>query len=215
MSIFKKEVKTQHQGKKIKSQLIGKFFHRIIPVFLLILIACNEEGELIVNDNSSSGPPDPSVVYMWPSTQNTNGDMGGVNGATTICETDALGIAGPVAGLTHRAVIATASNDPRNYFSNNPPVQRPNATVITNTYSDFFNSTVIAVKAVSSSSSITFWTGIDTSGQPETGSNCGNWTLASNANNGRLGKANARNSDRFREYVRSCNNSVNLLCISY
>ena len=193
----------------MKSQLIGKFFHRIIPVFLLILIACNEEGELIVSNNSSS-TPSPSVVYMWVSTQSTNGNIGGVNGATTICETDAPSIARLAAGLTHRAVIATASNDPRSYFSNNPPVQRPDATVITNTYADFFNSTVIAVSAVSSASSTTFWTGIDVSGR-----DCGNWLQGNNAYTGRLGNSSARNTNRYREYHRQCNSNHKLLCISY
>ena len=190
------------------SQSVGKFFHRIIPVFLLTLIACG--GDDAPSGSSGSSP---SVVYMWVSTQNTNGNIGGVNGATTICETDASTSA-PIAGLTHRAVIATSSNDPRDYFSNNPPVQRPDATVITDAYADFFDSTIIATNSVSSSYS-GYWTGITTSGTPSN-VNCTNWTAVGAGTQGVPGGSISTDKDRFNTGSGDpCTDLFRLLCVSY
>ena len=191
----------------MKSQSIGKFFHRIIPVFLLTLIACGGD------DAPSDNRPSPSVVYMWSSETKTNGNIGGVNGATTHCETDAPAIAEATTGLTHRAVIGADSNDPRNYFSNNPPVQRPDRTPITNTYADFFDPAVTAITSVSD----LFYDallGLDPSGNPST-NNCRNWTSASAADLGSVGGINVTNSDRIWENNGACNESYAVMCISY
>ena len=195
------------------SQLIGKSFHRIIPVFLLILIACNEEGELIVNNNSSSGP---SVVYMWVSSADTDGNIGGVNGATTICEGDAAGIAGLAAGLTHRAVIATVSNNPSNYFSNNPPVRRPDGTLISNTYAVFFNpAQTITNSILPTTPALSSWTGIANDGISTSRNNCQNWTNSSTSLDGTKSATNVVDIKRFYDGDLNCSYFNKVLCISY
>ena len=187
------------------TQLIGKFFHRIIPVFLLTLIACNEEGELIFNNGSS-------VVYMWVSSTSTDGDIGGVNGATAICETDASGIGGLALGLTHRAVIATSTNDPRNYFSNNLPVQRPDGTVITDTYADFFADLVTLTNTIGTGY---YWTGLDRDGSYNSSNTCNDWTSASSSVDGAFGGAVFTNTDRLIDSPAGCNRATNkVLCVS-
>ena len=191
----------------MKSQSIGKFFHRIIPVFLLTLIACGGD------DAPSDNRPSPSVVYMWSSNTSTDGNIGGVNGATTHCETDAPAITELATGLTHRAVIGADSNDPRNYFSNNPPVQRPDGDPITNTYADFFDPAVTAINAVSD----LFYDallGLDSAGNPST-NNCSNWTSASAVDQGSIGAIDAINLERIWENDGACNGSYAVICISY
>ena len=165
------------------------------------------------------GPPSaPTVVYMWVSSTNTDGNIGGVNGATTICEGDAAGITGLAAGLTHRAVIATSSNDPRNYFSNNPSVQRPDGTAITDTYADFFDPTVTARNAVSGSYS-GIWTGLESSGTwAGSNRNCNDWSSASAVDAGTNGTADRLDIARFYNITMDpCNSFSNyrVLCISY
>ena len=190
------------------TQLIGKFFHRIIPVFLLTLIACG-------GDDAPSGSSGPSVVYMWPSTQSTNGNIGGVNGATAICETDASGIGGLAAGLTHRAVIATSANDPRDYFSNNPPVQRPDGTVIINTYADFFDRTQTATNSVGASYRL-YWIGIDLTNGGIISNTCSNWTSGQSSSVGDYGDGSVTTISRMYDGDTACDGgSLGVLCVSY
>ena len=151
---------------------------------------------------------------MWVSSTSTDGDIGGVNGATAICETDASGIGGLAPGLTHRAVIATSSNDPRDYFSNNPPVQRPDGTVIIDTYSGFFddntnltNSVLITQKQ--------YWMGLDSDGSASSVS-CSDWTTADSGTRGNQGVSDEPVGDnRFYSGDTTCNWSESILCISY
>ena len=148
---------------------------------------------------------------MWVSSTSTDGDIGGVNGATAICETDASSSA-PIAGLTHRAVIATSANDPSNYFSNNPPVQRPDGTVITDAYAEFFDN--VGISSSVNGVDISFWTGLENNGAVST-DNCTAWT--GTGGNGQTGKGNENSdSDRFSYTVFGCNTgTVRILCISY
>ena len=151
---------------------------------------------------------------MWVSSTSTDGDIGGVNGATTICETDASSSA-PIAGLTHRAVIATSSNDPRNYFSNNPPVQRPDGTVITDTYSDFFDPAKTITNRITTSSP-NIWTGLDgNSGAPHNTHNCQSWSSNLISTRGRHGIANLTSRSRYDDGDYGCSSAFPLLCISY
>ena len=173
------------------------------------LVSCNDEGELVYSQS------DTSVVYMWESTTTTNGDIGGVNGATTICETDASGIAGLAAGLTHRAVIATAANDPRSYTNNNRPVQRPDGTPITDTYADFFDRNVTASNSVVTASSSRFsWTGIAITGGPSA-YHCQNWTSAAITDLGNRNNNATPTRYRFQVTDSECDNIQHILCISY
>ena len=150
---------------------------------------------------------------MWVSSTSTDGDIGGVNGATAICEMDASGIGGLAPGLTHRVVIGAASNDPKNYFSNDPPVQRPDRTVIANTYSDFFDPAVDAINAVSSSG-VAAWTGLNTQGISGS-AHCNNWTF-NGYQNGAYGYLSSTNNARLNQGSNDpCNSSYRLICISY
>ena len=186
------------------SQSVSRIIH-LIPVFLLTLIACGGDDA-----PSGSSGPSPSVVYMWVSTQNTNGNIGGVNGATTICETDASTSA-PIAGLTHRAVIATSANDPRNYFSNNPPVQRPNGTVITDTYADYFDPSV-RLRNSTTGGYDNYWTGFTELGTAST-DNCSSWTATTGQGN-RAG-TDASDNGRLTNATVNCTTTSKVLCISY
>ena len=151
---------------------------------------------------------------MWASTQTTTGDIGGVNGATRICETDASGISGLAAGLTHRAVIATSANDPRNYFSNNLPVQRPNGTVILDSYADFFNGGVTLTNTIGTGY---YWTGLKLDGSIHNSSYlCNDWTSVSSSVDGTYGDAGLTDLGRFYDGFSSCDQRINkVLCISY
>ena len=149
---------------------------------------------------------------MWVSSTSTDGDIGGVNGATAICETDASGISGLAAGLTHRAVIATSANDPSNYFSNNPPAQRPNGTVITDAYADFFDGLVTPTNTIGTGY---YWTGLNSVGSYESSFSCNDWTSASSSVEGGYGNASVSNTNRLIDGLEGCGGTNKVLCISY
>ena len=179
----------------------GRFLSLIIPLlFLIIISGCGSDDE-----NNASGP---SVVYMWRAASQTDGDLGGVSGANNTCETDSLNITFATSVSNHRAVVATASNDPEAYFSNNPAVKRPDGTDIISTYSDFFDN-----MATASNSTIGigwYWTGLNA-----TITNCSDWTSNASGDNGTLGDGSATNATRTLRATDSCDSNHLLLCVSY
>ena len=208
--------------KHFLTRLIGKFSFLIPLLFLTVLPSClpllTGAGLIAAGGGGDgggggggggnagpTGPPSPSVVYMWVSTTTNNGNIGGINGADTICETDSSTPSFATSVSTHRAVLRNSTNDPRNYFANNPPVQRPDGTVITTTYSRFFGNGA-ANNAVSTAAG-TYWTGEI--------ANCANWTSASNGDNGNNGLRSSTSGSRWNAAAISCNNAQTLLCMSY
>ena len=180
------------------------YFLFLITLLLITLLGCGSDDE-----NNASGP---SVVYMWRATSMTDGDLGGVSGANSICETDSASISFATSVNNHLAVIATSSNAPKGYLGNNPSVKRPDGTDIISTYSAFFDN---AATATNSNIGIGwYWTGLDNNGDAST-NNCNNWTSASSSNNGGLGDGSTTNANRILRGVDGCNNGHLLLCISY
>ena len=182
----------------------------------LPLAACHMDEMFKKDDDDDNGGitvsrPTPQVVYMWQSTSMTatDGDIGGLNGANTICETDAPSIAGLQPGLTHQAVILTSGNNPENYFGNDPPVRRPNRQLIINRYLNFFNTGANSTNSVSGNYD-QHWTGIG-SGQRT----CNDWTSNSSLATGYVGSGNSRNTGRFSTSFLNCDGAVRILCISY
>ena len=165
------------------------------------------------NNNDNGGitvsRPTPQVVYAWQSTTTSDGDIGGLNGANTICEMDAPGISGLQAGLTHQAVIQTSGNNPENYFGNDPIVRRPNRQVISNRYLDFINTGASSINTISGNYD-QHWTGIGTGQQT-----CNDWTSNSLQATGYVGSGNSRVTARISSGTLNCDGAVRILCISY
>ena len=200
---------------KLIDQSFGNFFSFVISLSILVLFSSCGETE----DEESSGPS-VSVVYMWVSSTTTNGDIdyggdSGVAGADNICMNNASGISLPSGDYTHRAVLASPSFHPKNIFSNDPPIQRPNGTIIANKYSNFFKSSVTVTNTVGVSG--TYWTGINDSGN--IGSTCTNWTTNSGGGTlfGGYGNGSQRDIRRLGValYGSVCSAVDRILCISY
>ena len=204
------------------TRLIGKFSFLIPLLFLTVLSSCgSDDGGGGGGGGSGSAAP-PMPIYMWVSSTTTNGSMGGTSGADTICTNDASSAGLPTGTYTHRAVIAASGYDPRNISIPNVanrPVERPDGTSITDSYADFFDSTVTANNTVNTSGN-TYATGIVTNGSPANTLHCASWTNGTNTNTYTRGNANAVNGQRFcvgtQSWNRSaCNVTNRLLCISY
>ena len=151
---------------------------------------------------------------MWTSTQTTDGDIG-VSGANSICQTEAAG-----AGLdssfsyTHRAVIISSSSDPKTISGiASRAVQRPDGTVITNSYTDFFDETVTTTNSITTNT-VDYWTGFLNDGTLSTFA-CTNWTSASNSVRGRHGRGDRTDVERINYDLVNCDLLRNILCISY
>ena len=195
------------------TRLIGKFSFLIPLLFLTVLSSCGSD------DGGGGGGavdnrPRPSVIYMWRTSNSVSldGDIGGVSGADNECDMDNSSQTFTTSVSTHRAVIVSSTFDPRNIFANDPPVQRPNGTVITDSYSDFFDNSITSRNSIGSA--WTYWTGLNSNGVVSSNT-CNDWTTDASGSDGNTGSAGARNVSRFNNSAISCNNTYALLCISY
>ena len=194
------------------SRLISKFSFLIIPfTALAILTSCNDDDE---GGGGGMALPSPAVVYLWNTSTTTDGNISGVSGANNTCLSN-VSASFPTTVNTHRAVIATSYFDPRDMFDNDPPVQRPDGTVIINSYSNFFNSGVDASNSTIGGIS-SYWTGLGPTGVPGS-NNCSDWTSGNNGINGAygIGGGGVVDARRFSDNLYPCDTAVRLLCISY
>ena len=198
----------------------------IFPLFLSGCLVPAAVGLLSGGDDDggsgggggSSDPPSPSVVYMWVTSATEQTDFGGVNAADTLCETEGSGMNFNTSVSEHKAVIATSTYDPSlatTFFSNNPPIQRPDGTNISSTYTGWFDSSTGT--PVDSGNSAQYFTGLNSSGNPSS-ENCNDWTFvaASTSVRGTRGRANNNAGGRFGNSIQ-CITFFNerILCISY
>ena len=191
--------------------------YRLWPNFLFVLFLTFSLAGCGDEETSESGgtadTPDP-VAYMWVSTQVEDGDFGGIARANEICEQDATddsNFASPV--TTHRAVLVTDDFDPRDeIFDDDREVKRPDGTLITANYSNYFDHTATLDNGVSASNSV--WFGLLSNDTPP---NCTNWSIASGGSNGAtLGASATAGFGRILSIAStSCAASRPFLCISY
>ena len=165
-------------------------------------------------DDEGSGTPATPVVYMWITSSGLDGDLGGVSGADQICENESSGIGLPSGNFTHRAVLASSSFHPRDISGiGNRRVQRPDGTVIIDTYTNFLDSSIDLDNNISGVS-FGFWTGLASNGNAST-DNCNDWMSNSGAR-GEFGASTQVNNFRLRINDEGCVVALNrLLCISY
>lgn len=187
---------------------IGKLF--LLTFSLLFFSSCGQDLEM---QNSS-------VIYMWLSTTASNGDLGGVNGADSICETDAPGIGLPGnTSFTHSAVIAATSYHPRDIIPANDTrsITRIDRTIIASRYSDFFDSSVNISNAISATNR-GYWSGLSNAANISP-SNCLDWTNGTTTEQALVGAADQTDRGRYSNRIRQCRTGggtqVAVLCISY
>ena len=196
-------------------QKIFKF--PFLIVVSIVLLSCDDNKS---NDNDNGGNDSgsdgfsPSVVYLWVSTTTTAGDIGGLDAAHTICETDASNSNLPGDVSQHFAVLATSSHHPKSMFDSNPAVKKPDQTSIASSWSDFFDAQVVIDAAVGQGDNI--WTGIGTSPIGEVRSTCNDWTTSASGVYGDTGIASYTNLSRFAEGENGCDDSIaKLYCVSF
>ena len=191
--------------------LLNRKFFQIISIILCLSIftGCSDE------DEGTSTPSAPTVVYAWVSTTTTNGNIGGVAAANTICQTDSSGITFNTAVSTHRAILGDSTNDPRTLVNANLPLQKPDGTVLLSNFSDFFDPTIDLSNLIDANSTW-YWTGMDivaTNIIPSS-NHCNNWTTVGTLEGG-WGVSDEANQWRLDDGQQFCNVSLNLLCISF
>ena len=159
------------------------------------MLSCS--GDSSNGSNNGDNPvPDP-VIYMWVSDTTSNGNLGGVDGADTICRTDGQDVDFKTPVNNHRAVIADADQDPRTFFTDNTPVKRPDGTDIVPRYGDFFDPSKTASSPVGDGTNH-YWTGISSTGALSDA--CGLWDEETDGDSGEIGLESATNSQRFNRY---------------
>ena len=157
----------------------------------------------------------PLIAYMWSTTTAYNGNIGGVNGADSECESLAGGIAGLPNGLTHKAVIAQNGYHPRDIIHRDVPVYRPGGVLIIDGYGKFFDSSETTANEVFSGTSGGFWLGLNSSGG--FGNDCANWTSSALSDFGGYALRYTTATNRFSSGNYICSNSSNnyILCLSF
>ena len=182
------------------------------PKLILSLVVILATSLVGCGDGQSTAP---KPVYMWFTTQSTNGNIGGVSGADTICETEgsSMAFASPIS--THRAVIATNSYDSRTIVDGNRPVHRPDGTFVIDSYSNFFDVNLNAVNHLGGVAGTGYWTGITVAGRPANVRHCSNWTSST------TGQGFHGDTDKT-DYFRISSSSINcgtgllhILCLSF
>ena len=114
----------------------------------------------------------------------------------------------------HSALLASSSNDPRKYFSNDPEVQRPNGTVMANAYSEFFDNTIPLSNALSSGATTALWTGLGNNGKVHENT-CRDWTSNSSSDHGRSANPQGTDITRISNANTACNTEIEILCLAY
>ena len=187
----------------------------LLIIMFAALFACNDSDNKNDSDGSSkkSGDRPPSVVYLWVSADTTNGNIGGLDGANTICQTNASNASLPEDVSQHLAVLATSSSHPKDMFDSDPLVKRPDQTSIIGSWEDFFDPNE-ALEAPVSTSVFYVWLGLTGRAGEQLSYNCSDWTSALSGNEG--GVANTSSNERFYSAEESCHNeSYSLYCVSF
>lgn len=187
---------------------IDRINQLISLIFLLTIISCGEDTE-------EENRPSPNVIYMWVSTRPTDGNIGGVAGANTICVNEGNSASFNTSVEGHVALISSDTINPSGFFANDPPVQRPGGTVIVNSYSDFFNGSQNALDRTTNNSNH-YWTGLNNAGALST-DNCNEWWSNANSDEGTVGIGNTNNTRLMDGGSGApCNtSSFRILCLSY
>ena len=141
----------------------------------------------------------------------TNGNIGGLDGANTICQTNASNASLPEDVSQHLAVLATSSSHPKDMFDNDPPVKRPDQTSIIGSWEGFFDLDITLETSATPSFAGVF-TGLTGTGE-QSSYTCSDWTSAI----GRTGAGVSNNLDTERLFSANvdCSSQYQLYCVSF
>ena len=178
---------------------------------------CSEIAENFFGCESCT--PEFTEIYMWESWGFTSvGNVGGLTALDSSCATDATNWLTLPAGApyTYRAVLATSTQDPRDFMRGcSGPVSDESGVILTNTWANFFDPTVTLASQITSASPGNSWTGMDANGNPSA-NNCNDWTSAASTVTGNLADAGAVNRDRFHNTTLSaCDQTRYIICVAY
>ena len=212
------------------------FFPLLALVAMLALPQCADtKGFLTDDDEDITSLTSP--IYLWTSTPNYTGNLGGVSGADNICNEPAeISAAMLPSGriYMHRAIIVDDTSELPEAFTipnkGDREVQRPNGTKIVDNYNAMLRGEIGSADYLDESiigGGDRYWTGLDldnSGGVPTTGvdasyvsgtDNCLNWTTDISAT-GFYGDGSEKNHKAFKSLgnVR-CTSPRSLLCVSH
>ena len=194
------------------NHLINKL---LILTFLFILFitlpSCSDENE----GGGGASTSYPTAVYVWVTTTERNGGIGGPSGADSFCESESSTANLPSGfSYTHRAVLATNSTHPRDYITDSRDVQRPDGTPVADDWADFMDVSVTLTNSIQAAPVTQYWTGFATNGNVSSRI-CNGWGSSNSGFSGGVGAGSETNSDRFRYSWFACNVPWSYLCVSY
>lgn len=194
---------------------------RFISFLLLIILGCGTKTAIECNNITQAlwsctfprnAPPN---IYLWVTTTTTDGNLGGLNAANNICETEAIGVglpAGP--DYIHRAYLGTSTNNPATYITDARSVRRPNNTLIANNWTSFVDTTIFLINSITAAF-VEYWTGHNSFNQPAA-SACFDWTSNDPfIPRGEVGSGDMTDDSRLLSGGETCNLVFSLLCVSY
>ena len=184
-----------------------------ITAGIMDVIITNSDGQIGILPSGYTY--EPNVAYMWITSSSSQGDIGGINGADTMCEMEGPGLTFTTTVSNHKAVISSSSYDARNIINGNTPIRRRDGTSIAPRYMDYFNNALPLTNTVTTTANF-YWSGISQTGLPST-SNCNNWTVTTGQGLGLIGASNALDSVRLSlSSTNNCNYASGvILCISF
>ena len=153
-----------------------------------------------------------STIFL--SSQTYNGDLGGLSGANTKCQTlaNAAGRSG-----SWVALLSTNYSNASTSILPTYPVRDTNAATIS--VSSIWSGTLSAAVTRDEngnvlSSTLSAWTGSSSSGALQSENTCGSWGSNASSDTGRTGDASATTANWLSNASTACNNLQRLYCIS-
>lgn len=157
------------------------------------------------------------ITVFVSSTTFANGNLGGIAGANSTCQSNASGAS--LSG-TYKAWIATTSaNDPKTVFTHyNCPYMDTANHVIASNWTDLTDGTIALGLSTGPSGTalgtpIHAWTNVQTDGTVyDTTQDCGDWTSTSSGVFGRAGRYDLTDSQWTNIYGRTCDLTSRVYC---
>lgn len=167
-----------------------------------------------------------SVYRIFITAATYNGNLGGVSGADTKCDTDSVR---PNDGSTYRALVVDNSSTSRRactssncvnpaenlnwaFKSNTQYVRSSDSTAIMTTNSAGVFPFGTLNNSFTSGATVSYWTGLRNDWQSSS-NDCSDWTNSSSGLNGRTGDSSATDSTSIRNNTPACNTQWYLLCV--
>jgi hypothetical protein len=163
-----------------------------------------------------------SIHYIFATSYEFAGDLGGLTGADASCETAAAsGAATSGLSATWFAILSDSSTDVNTRVSIQGPVYNINDDLVANDSSDLWDGTLANAVSydengviITAGDGLSVWTGSDSSGYSIPSSHCLDWSNSTAGSMGSIGLLDTTDQWINGSTVDSCDNQRHIYCIS-